>query len=164
MADSSRRRVAKRRRIVLGGAAVLFVGVFAARLAVHDPGALLANFYTVPIALLAIEFGLRGGMVGALVGFALVVAWGAIQDVDVGVLGYASRAALFLSSAAWSGVLGPPARRHSRPPARPARTRMYAGELERANDRLAHSVLRLEAFARSPARSGARPTWGACSR
>jgi len=37
-------------------AAVLFVAIFALRLVVHDPGALVANFYAVPIALVAAEY------------------------------------------------------------------------------------------------------------
>jgi len=42
-----------RRAAVLLAAAVLFAVVFAARLAIDDPDALLANFYIVPIAILA---------------------------------------------------------------------------------------------------------------
>ena len=42
---------------------------FAARLAVQDPNALIANFYTVPIALVAIEFGFRAGLAAAAFAF-----------------------------------------------------------------------------------------------
>ena len=44
-----------RRSIVLGLAAVLFAATFAFRLAIEDPGALVGNFYAVPIALVAAE-------------------------------------------------------------------------------------------------------------
>ena len=139
---------AKRQRVVLGVAAVLFAGAFAARLAVHDPSALLANFYTVPIAVLAIEFGLRGGLAGAVVGFALVVAWGEIKNVDVGVLGYVSRAAVFVIVGGLVGRFSERLRADVLARQRAQRAlSMYAGELERANERLAQSVLRLEAFA-----------------
>ena len=127
---------------------MLFAGAFAARLAVHDPSALLANFYTVPIAVLAIEFGLRGGLAGAVVGFALVVAWGEIKNVDVGVLGYVSRAAVFVIVGGLVGRFSERLRADVLARQRAQRAlSMYAGELERANERLAQSVLRLEAFA-----------------
>ena len=43
-----------------GRRSLLFAIAFSARLAIDDPDALLANFYIVPIAVLAIEFGTRG--------------------------------------------------------------------------------------------------------
>ncbi|MGA8717161.1 MAG: hypothetical protein WB557_04060, partial [Solirubrobacteraceae bacterium] len=52
-----RRPSQARRAAIVALAAVLFVIAFTARLAVDDPNALLANFYIVPIAVLAIEFG-----------------------------------------------------------------------------------------------------------
>ena len=48
-------------------AALLFAATFAARLAIDDPDALLANFYIVPIAVLAIEFGVGAGLAAAAV-------------------------------------------------------------------------------------------------
>jgi signal transduction histidine kinase len=138
----------RRRRVVVAVAAALFAGAFAARLAVQDPSALLANFYTVPIAVLAIEFGLRGGLAGAVVGFTLVVAWGEIENVDVGVLGYVSRAAVFVVVGGLVGRFSERLRADVLARQRAQRgLSMYAGELERANARLAQSVLRLEAFA-----------------
>jgi signal transduction histidine kinase len=137
-----------RRGLVVTVALALFAATFAARLSVHDPSALLANFYTVPIAMLAIEYGLRGGLGGAVLAFALVLAWGEIKNVDVGALGYASRAAVFVVV---GGLVGRFAERlqadvAARQRAQRALT-LYTGELERANARLARSVLRLEAFA-----------------
>ena len=44
---------------VVALALALFIGGFLLRLSVDDPGALIANTYTVPIALLAMVFGLR---------------------------------------------------------------------------------------------------------
>ena len=56
-------------------AAMLFLGIFALR--VSDPNVSDAegSLYVLPIAVLALKFGLRGGLAGALVGFGLVVAW-----------------------------------------------------------------------------------------
>jgi MFS family permease len=59
--------------IVVGLALVLFAAVFAARLAIDDPDALIANFYAVPIALLAAEIGMRAGLAAAAFAFALGV-------------------------------------------------------------------------------------------
>ena len=138
----------RRRSAVVAAAAALFAATFAARLAIDDPSALLANFYTVPIALLAIEFGLRGGLAGATFAFALVLAWGEIKNLHVGALGYLSRAAVFVVV---GGIVGRFADRlradvTARQRAQRALS-LYAGELEAANARLAQSVLRLEAFA-----------------
>ena len=137
-----------RRRLVVALALALFAGTFAARLAVHDPGALLANFYTIPIAILAIEFGLRGGFVAAALALALVVAWGEIKNLDVGVLGYVSRAAVFVVVGGLVGRFAERLRADVLARQRAQRSlSLYATELEAANKRLAQSVLRLEAFA-----------------
>ena len=74
-------RSTSRRVIVVVAAGLLFAAAFATRMVVNDPDALLANFYVVPIALLAIEFGVSGGVIGATVGFALVPAWSVIDTV-----------------------------------------------------------------------------------
>ena len=139
---------ARRRHAVIAAALALFAATFAARLAIDDPGALLANFYTVPIALLAIEFGLRGGLAGSAFAFALVLAWGEIKNLDVGALGYASRAAVFVVVGGIVGRFADKLRADvtARRRAQHALA-LHAGELERANARLARSVLRLEAFA-----------------
>ena len=95
-ATSPRRRSPARRAAIVALAAALFAIAFAARLAVNDPNALLANFYIVPIAVLAIEFGTRAGLLAAAVAFALVPAWSVINAVHVDALGYVSRGAAFL--------------------------------------------------------------------
>ena len=86
----------RRRAAIVAVAVVLFAIAFFARLAVNDPDALLANFYIVPIAVLAIEFGTRAGLIAAAFAFALVPAWSVINDVHVDALGYVSRGAAFL--------------------------------------------------------------------
>ncbi len=138
-----------RRPAILAAAAVLFGLAFAARLAVNDPSALIANFYTVPIALVAIEFGLRAGLAAAAFAFALVVVWGAVAAVHVGALGYVSRAAVFLLI---GGLVGHSAQRMRQDLAARRRAQRqltgYADELERSNEDLAQSNGRLEAFAR----------------
>jgi signal transduction histidine kinase len=142
-APSSARRLA-----VLAGAAVLFVGTFAARLAIDDPDALIANFYVVPIALVAIEFGTRAGVVAAAVALGLVFAWSAVQIVHINALGYTSRGAALLVTGAVVGRFSERLRDDIAERRRAQRhLSLYADELERANEHLAQSVQHLEAFA-----------------
>jgi hypothetical protein len=137
-----------RRRAILILAAVLFAATFASRLAIHDPSALIANFYAIPIALVAAEFGLRAGLAASAVGIGLVFAWGVAKGVDVGALGYVARAAVLITV---GGVVG----RYSDTLDRDLQSRrewtrelqLRAAELERSNSQLGQAVLRLEAFA-----------------
>jgi len=136
------------RRLVVVASLALFAGGFVLRMVVDDPGALIANFYAVPIALLAATFGVRGGLAAAGLGFVLVFAWGAFTDTQVGLLGYSTRGAVFVLVGA---VVGWYAERLPRAAAR-GRGAEYElevrnEELERTNAYLAQAVLRLEAFA-----------------
>ena len=137
-----------RRLAVLAVAAALFAATFAARLAIKDPDALIANFYVVPIALLAIEFGTRARSARAAVALGLVFAWSVLEDVHVGVLGYTSRGAALLVSGAVVGRFSERLREDIAERRRAQRQlSLYADELKRANEHLAQSVERLEAFA-----------------
>jgi signal transduction histidine kinase len=146
--DAPATRDGTRRLLVIAVAALLFAVAFAFRLAIDDPSALLANFYVVPIALLAAELGLRSGLVGAAIAFGLVIAWGAIEEVDVGVLGYASRGAVFVMV---GGLVGWYSRRMRLDRASRRlglrELELRADELERSNAELRQAVVRLEAFA-----------------
>jgi signal transduction histidine kinase len=137
-----------RRITVLAVAGVLFAATFAARLAIDDPDALIANFYLVPIAVLAIEFGTRAGVLAAGLGLALVFAWTVIETVHVDALGYVARFAAMLVTGA---VVGRFSERLRRDVAERQRAQhhlsVYAEQLETANQDLAHSVAQLEAFA-----------------
>src|SRR5664279_2250550 len=137
-----------RRAAVLLAAAVLFAVVFAARLAVHDPAALLANFYIVPIAILAIEFGTPAGIAGAACALGLVFAWSAIETVHVDLLGYSSRTAAFVVTGVVVGSFSQRLRQDIVARQRAQRhLAVYADQLERANHQLASTVEQLEAFA-----------------
>jgi signal transduction histidine kinase len=139
----------RRPPVVLAAATVLFAVAFAARLAVNDPNALIANFYTVPIAIIAIEFGLRAGLLSAAVAFVLVILWGAIEAVHIGTLGYVSRGSAFLLTGALVGRFSEQMRRDIASRRRAQRQLAgYADDLEQSNERLAQSNARLEAFAR----------------
>jgi signal transduction histidine kinase len=147
-AAAGRRSPLTQRRLALVAALALFGGGFALRLVVDDPGALIANFYAVPIAILAATFGMRGGLAAAGFAFGLVFAWGAVTDTHVNLLGYSTRGAVFLLVGV---VVGWYAERLPRAAAR-GRGAEYElevrnDELERANAYLGQAVLRLEAFA-----------------
>lgn len=85
-----------RRVVVLTVAAVLFGLAFSARMMIHDPNALLANFYIVPAALLAIEFGTSAGIAASVFGLLLAFLWSAVETIHVDLLGYVSRTAAFV--------------------------------------------------------------------
>jgi signal transduction histidine kinase len=140
-------RSLSRRRVVIVVAAVLFAAIFALRLVIHDPSALVANFYAVPIALVAAELGLRAGLAAAALAVGLVFAWGAVRGVHLGVLGYVARAAVFFMVAGLVGYYSEALDRDLG--SRRADTRelqLRAAELERSNLELGRAVLRLEAF------------------
>jgi signal transduction histidine kinase len=141
-------RSASRRVIVILAAGVLFAAAFSARIVIDDPDALLANFYVVPIALLAIEFGVRGGVIGATIGFALVPAWTVLNAVHVGALGYISRGAVMYVTGVVVGRFSDRLRSDiaERQEAQRDLT-LYADQLEGSIRGLARSVERLEAFA-----------------
>ena len=137
-----------RRLVVLAVAAALFAVTFAARLAIDDPDALIANFYVVPIALLAIEFGTRAGLLAAAVALGLVFAWSVLQTVHLGALGYTARGAALLVTGAVVGRFSDRLRADIAERRRAQRhLSLYADQLARANQQLAQSVERLEAFA-----------------
>jgi PAS domain S-box-containing protein len=100
-------RVAAVRRLrgwpTLGGPAtialaiVLFVGVFALREGDANVGDAEGTLYVVPIAVLALRFGLRGGLAGSALSSVLTVTWGlSSHHVAVTLGGYLSRGVAFV--------------------------------------------------------------------
>ena len=133
---------------VLGAALALFMAGFVLRLLVEDPGALTANFYTVPIALLAMAYGVRAALAAAAYAVFLVWIWGQFKDQHVGVLGYSTRAAVFVLT---GGLVGHYAERLRRDIEERRRTEAElasrAADLAVSNAELSLAVTRLEAFA-----------------
>jgi PAS domain S-box-containing protein/putative nucleotidyltransferase with HDIG domain len=81
----------------LASALALFAVVFALRAADTNPVHAEGVLYLVPIGLLALRFGLRGGLGGALFAIALIVAWGRYDSqVPLSADGYLSRVAALL--------------------------------------------------------------------
>ena len=80
-----------RPRLTVAVAAALFAIVFAGRISAAQARDAVNMLYILPIALVALAFGRRAGIVAGLVAVALVWAWVAIRGVDLSVLGWASR-------------------------------------------------------------------------
>jgi len=139
---------AAKRAVIVAIAALLFAATFTARVVISDPDALLANFYIIPIALLAIEFGTRAGLFAAAVALALVPAWSVIADVHVHPLGYVARGAAFVITGVVVGRFSERLRDDMAVRQDAQRDlALYADQLEGSNRELARSVERLEAFA-----------------
>jgi PAS domain S-box-containing protein len=80
--------------VVLAG--LMFAGIFALRLAVDDPDAAILLLCAVPIALLAAEFGLNGGLVAAALAVGLVLVWAQSEAAHMGLAGYVTRTLTFV--------------------------------------------------------------------
>jgi PAS domain S-box-containing protein len=89
-----RRRPRRPRAWVLALAVALIVAVLALRLAVTstDPVLILT---AVPVALLALEAGTRGGIAGATIGVVSLGLCSIVQNVELSVLGYLIRVSTF---------------------------------------------------------------------
>ncbi len=72
-------------------ASALFAGVFLLRLSVGGGVDAINMLYALPVSLLAVAFGMRAGLGSGLLAVGLVAAWVLIRDVDLSVLGWASR-------------------------------------------------------------------------
>jgi PAS domain S-box-containing protein len=85
-------------------AAALFLGVFLLRLADSNMGDGETLLYMIPVGILALGFGLRGGIAGAAVGFALTVAWVQVNQVALTDVGFLTRGLAYLAVGALIGA------------------------------------------------------------
>jgi PAS domain S-box-containing protein len=83
--------------------AVLFAVVLVLKLAVTEPGWGFPLLYDIPVALVALSFGVRGGLVAALIGMVLFTIGDQAGDIQSNAAGYISRALSFFVLA---GLLG----------------------------------------------------------
>lgn len=72
--------------------ALLYAGIFLLRIATGTPADATMLFFVLPVALLAVTFGLVAGLAGGLVAVALMVVWIVTEHVDLSALGWATRA------------------------------------------------------------------------
>jgi hypothetical protein len=75
----------------VGVASALFLGIFVVRVTVGSPEDAVSMLFVLPIALLAVGFGLRGGVVAGLVGTCLIATWAVLDDISFSAIGWASR-------------------------------------------------------------------------
>lgn len=81
----------RRPGLALGVTAALFVVIFSLRIFVGDPVDGYSMFYVLPVALVAVAFGLRGGVTAGLVACALMVLWAVAKDVSLDPGGWLAR-------------------------------------------------------------------------
>ena len=72
-------------------AVLLYAGIFALRMTTGSPSEATTMFFVLPVALLAMTFGLLAGLVGGLVAVGLVVVWAITEDVGLSAVGWATR-------------------------------------------------------------------------
>jgi PAS domain S-box-containing protein len=77
-------------------AACLFLAIFVLRFAVADPESAILLLCVIPTALVAVEFGLRGGLAAAGLSCVLVVVWALVEAPALGLTGGAMRGIAFL--------------------------------------------------------------------
>ncbi|MBN9609120.1 MAG: hypothetical protein BGO26_14035 [Actinobacteria bacterium 69-20] len=73
-------------------AALLYAGVFALRMTTGTPADATMLFFELPIALLAVTFGLVAGLAGGLIAVGLMVIWAVTEHIDLSLLGWVTRA------------------------------------------------------------------------
>jgi PAS domain S-box-containing protein/putative nucleotidyltransferase with HDIG domain len=91
-------------RATLAVALSAFAVIFAMRVIDGNAANAEGGLYVIPVGVLALRFGLRGGALGALLALALTVAWGLIDGVHFTTLGYATRALTIVALAMLLGV------------------------------------------------------------
>lgn len=84
---------------------ILFAGIFLARVALPEPGDGVLFLLVLPIALVALEFGLLGGLIGAAVATSLLALWTITSDIHVSAIGVATRMASFTLAGIGIGLL-----------------------------------------------------------
>src|SRR5687768_1477744 len=97
------RRWPERRPLVLGGAAALFAAVFAAMVLANDARLGLGLLAVVPIVLVALELGERGGIAGALLAIGILVGAAMLDRPELDALAVAVRSFVFIAVGAAAG-------------------------------------------------------------
>jgi K+-sensing histidine kinase KdpD len=72
-------------------AAALYAAVLGLRFSVHSVEDPITLLFCLPIALLAVAYGLRAGLFAGLSGVLLVAIWVSVEHVSLSVLGWATR-------------------------------------------------------------------------
>jgi signal transduction histidine kinase len=88
-------RLSSRRARVVVAACVVFLFTIALRATFASTGDAVLTLNTIPVVMIAFEFGWRGGAIAATIALAWVVAWHAI---DLSALGYFSRGVTYFAA------------------------------------------------------------------
>ena len=96
-------RLSGRRWPSLVAATLMFAAVFALRTVADQPSWGLSYLYVLPIIVVALDKGLRGGVLASLVAFALYTAGSLINDSGPPLAGYLPRGCTYLAVGALTG-------------------------------------------------------------
>ena len=135
------RRGVERRPVVLVTAALLFTAVFVARQSSDDSQTGVALLYVLPVALTALELGLVAGLTAAGFAMGLLGIWVATSEAELGALGFATRALVFVAAGGIAGRFSQRMRLAQRRQERLLESGLELGRLGDADD-LAAAVAR----------------------
>ncbi|HEX6116429.1 MAG TPA: PAS domain S-box protein [Solirubrobacterales bacterium] len=96
---------------VVAVAAALFAATFALRIGLVDETELISVLCLIPIAMLAVEFGVAAGLLAALVASTAALGWELVGDVELSAVGHAVEVAAFFAVAIAGGAFSSGARR-----------------------------------------------------
>jgi diguanylate cyclase (GGDEF)-like protein/PAS domain S-box-containing protein len=96
-------RLSGRRWPAIAAASVLFGATFVLRAIADNPAWGLSYLYVLPIIILALDWGLRGGVLASLVAFSLYTAGSLLGDIGPPLAGYVPRAGTYLAVGALTG-------------------------------------------------------------
>ncbi len=94
-----------REQLILSAVLLLFASVFAARLFFEDVEQAVALLYALPIALVAVEYGARAGLMAAGVAICLFGLYTRMYDFEINALGWATRSFVFILLGGLVGLL-----------------------------------------------------------
>jgi len=100
MAHFPRSRAA---RLALG--IVLCAAVTAGRFASDNPGDAVGILFIVPVAMVALDFGWRGGLLAGAIGTLITAVWSALEHQHLTLLGYTTRTIAFIVVGVLVGVM-----------------------------------------------------------
>ncbi|MDQ6820392.1 MAG: diguanylate cyclase [Actinomycetota bacterium] len=96
-------RIDAHRRLTTTIALAVFAVVLGLRIAIDDPSELVGLFFVIPIALIAIEFGLLGGLAMAVTAALTIAIWSVLSSTNLSAVGYITRIVTFV---VLGGVVG----------------------------------------------------------
>lgn len=107
------RRWPERRSMVLLASAAMFAAIFLLRELVTGTGDGLSLLYVIPVALLALELGMRAGVIAATVATGATGVWMATVETQISLVGLLVRAAILLCVGVIAGRFSDRMRSHS---------------------------------------------------